>query len=194
MPNFDLHFSIIDLEWRLHSCELDVAMQGCHVLPVIWSAIYLLLFGSVEVFRSCGFAGSPLDGSNMFKHVQTVQTVRSIFLFWWLQINPDGSIFDSGCLIFLLCLPYQNQNFWLTDLDFELQNITNKNASNMSYVIWGRNFFIGCWTWAQSHRFQLPRARWWPCCRTFVSCSATWQNGAGIEVSTKDEYRIKSNS
>ena len=35
--------------------------------------IYLLLFGSVEVFRSCGFAGSPLDGSNMFKHAQTVQ-------------------------------------------------------------------------------------------------------------------------
>ena len=88
VPNFDLHFSIIDLEWRLHSCELDVTMQGHHLLPVIWSVIYLiLLFGSVEVFRSCGFAGSPLDGSNMSKHVQTV---RTIFLFWWLQINPDG--------------------------------------------------------------------------------------------------------
>lgn len=154
-------------------------MQGHHLLPVIWSVIYLLLFGSVKVFRSCGFAGSPLDGSNMFKHAQTVQT----FFCGYKAIPTVKRLIVVAWYFY----------FWLTDPYFELQNITNKNASNMSYVFWGRNFFIGCWTWAQSHRFQLPRARWWPCCRTFVFCSATRQNGAGIEGRSVPKTSTESN-
>ena len=34
----------------------------------IYNVVPLSLFGPVEAFKSCGFAGAPFDGSNMFKH------------------------------------------------------------------------------------------------------------------------------
>ena len=189
VPNFDLlHIPINDLEWQLCTCELDLAMQGHHLLPkFIMSSLYHCL-DRLRHSKAVGLQGPRL----------MVQTCSNIFQ--WLY----GSNQAGGCLLMVGWYAYQvfstRINFvthWpscqIHIYDMILWYVTKKQTC-IKHVLcfWGLNFFIGCWRRAHSQQFHLLMALWWPCCRTFVSCNATWQNGSGIEVSTKNKYLIKS--